>query len=771
MPIDPIDNNGLDNLDNLNEALNISRALVDNARELHKLHKDAGFELYKSFKESGIDLSKTLNILLSNYSKFENFDIKKNQALKLQERLEKDINLLITNRNKINEGTIDVLTKEKDLAKQEVDRINTRLSKHTELGNTIRARLFNERKIAEEIYNIKLNQLRTEQDALDTSEHAINASKIQLDFIKMYVENIDVASTKMGFLGKILKGLAKIPVLGDIINAEKALKVMNQSALKGESLGTNLFKGGGAMLEGIISKMNLAVVGFAALGGAIKFIIDAMFQASKNVAELAKGVDVSKDRARELRQEFFDASVAAKINGVILGENLILGQKIHETFLAINASLGTAVDFNKTFVAQMAVVRENLGLSEDSQKNLLFLSRANFDNQKRILNTIVTTNEILKSEGKSISSNKNALEGVLKTVGYLRTTFKGNLEEMTKAVTTAQLMGTSLEKVNSIAESLLDFESSISNELTAQLMTGKDINLDNARYYSLTNDINGLMGEIRKNFSSFEEFNKTNRLAADAWAKSLGMSRDELANMVLEQETLYKLTQSTNTVFKTNLTTQQKARLGGITDLQEAMKLVKEGGVSMSQIKDVVGEIAFERMLATDAQTKFNQALEMTKEAFSRLVDGGFLDKLSDTILGLANALAKGIPGLLNVGSEISRAGLDREISQAKTQAQIDPALQKAIDEKISKGFKVEVAREGLTQTNTVGGGVNLSNSQLRNLSEKDKNELLILAAFKEYNEKLEKMTNSLNTKKDINIFMDSYKTGTSMQQAVTSIQ
>ena len=85
-----------------------------------------------------------------------------------------------------------------------------------------------------------------------------------------------------------------------------------------------------------------------------------------------------------------------------------------------------------------------------------------------------------------------------------------------------------LGDLDGIASSLLDFESSIGNELEAQLLTGKNINLAKARELALSNDLKGLGQELFENSASLAEFGKMNRIQQEAQAKALGMTRDQL---------------------------------------------------------------------------------------------------------------------------------------------------------------------------------------------------------------------------------------------------
>ena len=70
----------------------------------------------------------------------------------------------------------------------------------------------------------------------------------------------------------------------------------------------------------------------------------------------------------------------------------------------------------------------------------------------------------------------------------------------------------------------------------AELLTGKDLNLEKAREAALNNDIATLSKEIGKNQEVLNAFSSGNRIQQDAIAKSLGMSRDDMANMVYQQK-------------------------------------------------------------------------------------------------------------------------------------------------------------------------------------------------------------------------------------------
>ena len=106
------------------------------------------------------------------------------------------------------------------------------------------------------------------------------------------------------------------------------------------------------------------------------------------------------------------------------------------------------------------------------------------------------------------------------------------------AAVQARQMGLSLSTTAKIAEGLLDFESSISNELEASVMIGKQLNFQKARQLALDGDIAGATKEIVDQVGSEAEFNKLNVLQRQSLAKSIGVSVSEMSKLVSGSEKL-----------------------------------------------------------------------------------------------------------------------------------------------------------------------------------------------------------------------------------------
>tara|TARA_B110000285_G_scaffold194194_1_gene223677 strand:+ start:1 stop:1470 length:1470 start_codon:yes stop_codon:yes gene_type:complete len=136
---------------------------------------------------------------------------------------------------------------------------------------------------------------------------------------------------------------------------------------------------------------------------------------------------------------------------------------------------------------------------------------------------------------------KDIQEGIGKISKANMLTAGMNTKEMTKQVVQAKLLGVSQSQLASIGDSLLDFEGSIAAEMEAELLTGKQLNLENARAAALAGDQAALAVEIRKEVGTAAEFGAMNVIQQEAMAKAFGMSREDMAGMLVEQQKLEAL--------------------------------------------------------------------------------------------------------------------------------------------------------------------------------------------------------------------------------------
>ena len=122
---------------------------------------------------------------------------------------------------------------------------------------------------------------------------------------------------------------------------------------------------------------------------------------------------------------------------------------------------------------------------------------------------------------------------------------------LAEAAVEAAKVGASLSMVLGVADKLLDFETSLTAQFEAQVLTGKNLNLERARQLSLEGDIAGLTTEIQKTVGSLGEIQSMNVIERRAIAEAIGLSADDLLKVargeaVAEQETVQDKLDTTN---------------------------------------------------------------------------------------------------------------------------------------------------------------------------------------------------------------------------------
>jgi len=312
-----------------------------------------------------------------------------------------------------------------------------------------------------------------------------------------------------------IPGLSK--VLGDFQKASDA-------AREAASEGGSALKAGGKELAGLAGK---AIAAFA-IGNLVKGVnlLD------ERTTSVARNLNKSRSEAMNLVKEF---DLASQNMAGITGPEMV---KSAEDFAD---ALGTTAAISAEDAINFTVITKQLGLATNEAAKLETLSLSINQSSKSITQSIIGEVKFSNYRNRSAVDYKKVLKDVGNANSAILLTIKGQGKSLGDAGIAARKFGLDLNKVDSIASSLLDFEQSISSELEAELLTGKDLNLERARAFALNGNIEGLTAEITKNVGNAEQFSKMNRLQQEAIAKSVGMTREDLAASLMEQEALTKL--------------------------------------------------------------------------------------------------------------------------------------------------------------------------------------------------------------------------------------
>ena len=290
-------------------------------------------------------------------------------------------------------------------------------------------------------------------------------------------------------------------------------------------------------LDIILNKIKKVSVQGLAIGIVTKAFItlkDVFKEMDEQSTQLARSLSMGKDEGVQLRNAFNEIAQSSTLTT----KELVEGQ------LAFTKLTGIAGKLSEANLKTLSEVRSQIGSSEEAQKGLISFANTTGKSYKEISNTVLGTSRISQTQVGLMMDQKEILDEVLKTSSILRIQFGNNADEITKAVVEAKRLGFTLQDIEGVQSNLLNFESSIAAELEAELLTGKELNLEKARYFALQGDIRGLTQEINKNIGSSVEFENMNVIAREAFAKSLGFSAEKLAEILLTQEQNDKIASS-----------------------------------------------------------------------------------------------------------------------------------------------------------------------------------------------------------------------------------
>ena len=325
--------------------------------------------------------------------------------------------------------------------------------------------------------------------------------------------------------------------------------------------------------------------------GLLLELFQAIKQSDKIVSDMAKNFGMSYDAALGMKRTMTNVAMSS-------GSVFVTSKGVSETFSAINASLGTNAMLSEDMAVEFTKLRTMAGFTNEELVGISNLMLGTSKTTDEITGQFIAQAKVSSLQNGVLLNEQKLLKDIGKVSAATTLSFGKNPKLIADAVATAKSLGMELGKVDAIAGSLLDFEQSIENELQAELLLGKNINLEKARQAALNNDLATVAKEISEQIGSSAEFTELNRIQQEALAKAVGMTREDLASTLLLEDKLKGLTAEKAAAATKDFETL-KAKVGE----QEAMRILEERGAA--GLKKQVG-----------MADKFNASMEKMKEIF-----------------------------------------------------------------------------------------------------------------------------------------------------------
>jgi hypothetical protein len=606
--------------------------------------------------QEGTKLAKQLNDT-QQASSFENFTGSLSDAERIVKSLRQDWADYVSDIGGAREGFARIVDEMKNMnsglgqskkAFSDLSSLAAKLQSHQQGISTLSVKELQnlKKKVAEKVNDLELSkkliaeeltalELKKRNDSLGDAEQArldklkltqeeinhelskegvyINQFNTQLDEQIKLEEQINA---KIGLTGKLIKGISQVPLVGQFVDADKALSKMRDTAQDGggkiAALGAGFKSIGGDITKGLMDPLFLVTQ-------LVKLFVDV----DKQAGEFAKSQNMSYKDSLKMREEY--ASMAASS-----GDTALNAKRLMETQSAIGASLGTNAKLNEADLKTFTKLREQAGFTNEELISIQKVSLVNGKTLEQNTSEILGGAKAYASRNKLVVNEKQVLREVSKASSALTLSLGGSLKAVSEAVVKAKQFGLTLEQTEKMSESLLNFEQSIESELSAELLTGKDLNFERARALALNGKTADAAAEIAAQVGSAADFGKMNVIQQDAIAKSIGLSREELAKSLVEREALTKI---------------------GFKDAEAAKAKYDKLRETMTA-EEAAAELGDEQLAKQYEQQsnaeKFAQTMEHVKEIFVSIVDG----PMGAILNGLATMLQStkviyGITGLL----------------------------------------------------------------------------------------------------------------------------
>ena len=356
-------------------------------------------------------------------------------------------------------------------------------------------------------------------------EKEIEAESVKLEDLQDQIKNIDIndPTQKPNF---------------DRVNQERENSLERLNTLTEKRLAVE--KEVAKSTSGFIGKLKTSIIGLkSAFDGIARSLKDpavlftalgkAMGTINKQATDFSKALGTSYDESREIRKEFLGITNFTSdtfFNTVRLGKAL-------SNYTSVFSAVGK---INAENVQTFSLLNERVGTSVEATARLQrFAESFGEDLNNQVISQTEITSQVGSQLGVQINQ-RSVLEKVGKASAFTLIQFRGSTKQLTEAVAMAEALGTTLENINKIAGNLLNFEQSITNELKAELLLGKNINLERARLAALNNDQITLMEEINDQIGTFQDFQNLNVIQQKAYADALGMSVNEMSDMLLMEQ-------------------------------------------------------------------------------------------------------------------------------------------------------------------------------------------------------------------------------------------
>jgi hypothetical protein len=480
--------------------------------------------------------------------------------------------------------------------------------------------------------SIVQGEIESKKESLSTEEAMIMALQESLELnektnnaLKVRQAQEALIAKRMGITGNLIKGsyglLNKLGI-GSFMNLAAVTQKMQLAAQDGASRLKILGIGVKATFEAIGDALTDPTTIITGIIKGLKFIYDSAVGYQAKMFQAGKDLGLNVTESTRLFKNF--QGIAASN-----GQLAMTARQLVATYAEVNNTLGVMGPRNAEFLTTTTGIQRRIGATAEEMQAFQFYSVATGKSLAQGYSSIIGSAKAQGARLKIAMTEKQIMESINKVSATIFNNFKGNVQKIGEAVVKATKLGLSLDQVQQAGYQLLDFESSISKEFEAQLLTGKNINLARARQLALTGSTEQLMEEITSQLGSQAEWNKMNVIQQQSLAEAMGMSKEAVDEMYKKQQLIAVLGAEAGASSKTQYdlllkqgkTHDEISQLIGDRAASDALSASVQDkmAATMERIKDAIGEATSRFLPLIESIANFLSDTEKLKQTFSAI--------------------------------------------------------------------------------------------------------------------------------------------------------
>jgi hypothetical protein len=487
---------------------------------------------------------------------------------------------LLDTRDKISQSIADI---EKEIAETTGDN-------EVMVKNILKEKI-KQLKNIQEVNNIEIDNLTLSEDQLKARE---KLAKIEEEVSKS-------VGKSLGFLDKISSTIEEIPIVGGILSKalgvddlkQKLTKDLTKQIMGMGSTFKSAFASAGGGLAGMAGGIKSIIPMIGTMGAtlwaslapilpillpiiAAVMLLKRAFEMDQELTDMARGLGVSKHEATYIHEELLDIAETTKV----VGAN---SEALGKAYIDVAKSMGVTKLANAEMAETQVLLTKSIGMATEEAVAFQKMSMAGGKSSEQNLAVIKAGVESMTG---GLMSYKEVAGDIAKSSKAVQASYKGNIAALTKAVVTAKKFGMTLDQTKKSADSLLDIETSLENEMKANVLTGKSMNMNKARQLALEGKSAEAIEEAMHQAGGLAEFQNMNHIQQKAIAEAAGMTVDEMTAGMEAQKNMESIAKDVGVALGENgKFTDEQLKAAEKLGNKEAKKMLQQKQVNSAQEK------------------------------------------------------------------------------------------------------------------------------------------------------------------------------------------